>query len=97
MAFLKRLFGKRNSDDILVAFELHAVNQIRAALDAGLDPRSPVRGKPLVNWLTEMYSRGDNLPQCLRLLLDRGARRVKVSGSWTWTSARMRRSSPRMT
>jgi hypothetical protein len=73
MAFLKRLFGRRNSIDILVAFELHSVEQIRAALDAGLDPRAPVRGKSPINWLTEMYSRGDDFPKCLRLLLDRGA------------------------
>jgi hypothetical protein len=73
MPFLKKLFGRRDRDDILVAFELHSVEQIRAALDAGLDPRASIRGKSLVNWLTEMYSRGDNFPKCLRLLLDRGA------------------------
>jgi ankyrin repeat protein len=59
--------------DILVAFEVHSLENIRAALDAGLDPRAPLRGKPLVHWLTEMYSRGDNFSKCLRLLLDRGA------------------------
>jgi hypothetical protein len=73
MAFLKRLFGRRDRDDIVVAFELHSVEQIRAALDAGLDVRAPIRGKSPVDWLTEMYSRGDNFPKCLRLLLDRGA------------------------
>jgi hypothetical protein len=61
------------SADILVALELHSVDQIRAALDAGLDPQAQVRCKSLVNWLTEMYSRGDEFPHCLRLLLDRGA------------------------
>ena len=45
--------------DLLGAFELHSVEQIRAALDAGGDPRAPLRGRSLVNWLTEMYSRGD--------------------------------------
>ncbi len=73
MTFLKRLFGRRDRNDIVVAIELHSVDQIRAALDAGLDPRAPVRGKSPVNWLTEMYSRGDDFPKCLRLLLDRGA------------------------
>jgi len=73
MAFLKRLFGKRHDDGILVAFELHSIERIRAALDAGLNPRAAYRGKSLVNWLTEMYSRGDKFSQCLRLLLDRGA------------------------
>ena len=65
--------GSRESMDIVTAFELHSVDQIRAALDEGLDPQAPVRGKSLVNWLTEMYSRGDSFPRCLRLLLDRGA------------------------
>ena len=73
MTFLNKLLGRRDSNDIVVAIELHSVDQIRAALDAGLNPRNPVRGKPLVTWLTEMYSRGDNFSKCLRLLLDRGA------------------------
>jgi len=60
-------------EELLVAFELHSVERIRAVLDAGLDPRSPVRGKSPVNWFTEMYSRSDRFPECLRLLLDRGA------------------------
>jgi ankyrin repeat protein len=59
--------------ELLVAFEVHSVERIRAVLDAGLDPRSPIRGKSPVNWLTEMYSRSDRFPGCLRLLLDRGA------------------------
>jgi hypothetical protein len=73
MTFLKKLLGGRDSNDILVAFELHSVEQIGAALDKGLDPRAPIQGKSPVNWLTEMYSRGDDFPACLRLLLDRGA------------------------
>src|SRR5579862_7257429 len=60
-------------DELLIAFELHSVERIRAVLDAGLDPRSPVRGKSPVNSLVEMYSRSDRFPECLRLLLDRGA------------------------
>jgi hypothetical protein len=58
---------------ILGAIEEHSVDQLRAALDAGLDARAEVKGKPLVHWLTEMYSRGDGFSTCLRLLLDRGA------------------------
>lgn len=60
-------------DDIVTAFELHSTEQVRAALDGGLDPRAQVRGKSLVNWLTEMYSRGPGFAQCLRVLIDRGA------------------------
>lgn len=47
MAFFDRLFGTRGDDDILVAIELHSVEQIRAVLDGGLNPRSAIRGKSL--------------------------------------------------
>ena len=60
-------------EELLIAFELHSVEPIRAVLDAGLNPRSPIRGKSPVNWLTEMYSRSDRFPDCFRLMLDRGA------------------------
>jgi ankyrin repeat protein len=73
MAFLNGLLGSGDGDGILVAIELHSVEQMRAALDAGLNARADIRGKSLVNWLTEMYSRGDDFPRCLGLLLERGA------------------------
>lgn len=57
---------------LLGAFETHSVREIRDLLDAGLDVRSPIEGKSPVNWLTEMYTRSDRFPECLRLLLDRG-------------------------
>lgn len=59
--------------ELLVAFELHSVKGIRAILDAGFDIRAPIKGKSVVNSLTEMYSRSDKFPDCLRLLLERGA------------------------
>lgn len=59
-------------EELLIAFELHSVERIQATLDAGLDPRAPIRGKSPVSWLTEMYSRSDRFPECLRLLLERG-------------------------
>lgn len=58
--------------EFLVAIELHSVERIRGVLDGGLDPRAPVRGKFPITWLTEMYTRSDRFPACLRLLLDRG-------------------------
>lgn len=60
-------------NDLLIAFESHSAERIRAVLNAGLDPRLPIRGKAPVNWLTEMYTRSDRFPECLQLLLDRGA------------------------
>ena len=59
--------------DLLCAFETHAVDEIRAILDGGFDARSSLKGKPLTAHLTEMYSRSDAFPACLRLLLERGA------------------------
>ena len=61
------------NEELLVAFELHSVERIGAALDAGVDVRAPVRGKIPVNWLIEMYTRSDRFPDCLQLLLARGA------------------------
>ena len=59
--------------DLLVAFETHNVSEIRRILDAGVDARSAIKGRSLVNNLTVMYARSDEFPACLRLLLDRGA------------------------
>src|SRR5688572_17707710 len=59
--------------ELLGAFETHSVDEIRKLLDAGLDLHAPIKGKSIVNSLTEMYSRSDAFPDCLRLLLDRGA------------------------
>ncbi len=61
------------ADDLIGAFELHSVDQIRAILDSGFDVRAPIKGKSPVNWLLEMYTRSTAFPECLRLLLDRGA------------------------
>src|SRR4026207_1798576 len=60
-----------DTDDLVIAFELHAFDQIRAILDRGLDPRAPIRGKAPVNCLLEMYSRSAAFPACLPLMLDR--------------------------
>jgi hypothetical protein len=59
--------------DLLGAFEGHSVKEIRAILKAGFDVRSRIKGKSVVNSLIEMYYRSDDFPDCLRLLLDRGA------------------------
>jgi ankyrin repeat protein len=60
-------------DDLLVAFESHSVERIRAILDGGFDARIPVSGKTPITFLIEMYFRSDRFPECLRLLLERGA------------------------
>ena len=60
-------------DALLAAFDGHDVEGVRAALDEGADPCSPIRGKPPVDWLLEEYTRSDRLADCLRLLFERGA------------------------
>lgn len=60
-------------DGLLAAFEDHSVERIRAILDGGFDPTSPVDGKAPITYLIEMYRRSDRFPECLRLLLERGA------------------------
>jgi len=62
-----------NVDDLIGAFELHSVDEIRSVLDSGLDVRAPIRGKSPITWLTEMYTRSGAFPDCVRLMLDRGA------------------------
>ena len=62
-----------NAEDLIGAFELHSVDEIRAILEAGVDVRAPIRGKLPIVWLTEMYTRSRAFPDCLRLMLDRGA------------------------
>ena len=59
--------------DLLCAFETHAVDEIRAILDGGFDVRSLIKGRPAIAHLIEMYARSDAFPDCMRLLLDRGA------------------------
>src|SRR5262245_5353890 len=58
---------------LLDAFDGHDVDEVRAALDDGADPCSPICGKLPVECLTEAYTRSDRFPTCLRLLLDGGA------------------------
>ncbi len=59
--------------ELLGAFEVHSVEEIRAILDSGFDVRAPVKGKSAINSLIEMYTRSVRFPDCLRLLLERGA------------------------
>jgi hypothetical protein len=61
------------NEELLSAFDGHDAEGVRAALDAGADACSPIRGKLPVNWLLEEYTRSDRLGECLRLLFQRGA------------------------
>lgn len=59
--------------NLLGAIEGHSVDEIRQILDEGFDVRTLIKGKSVVAHLTEMYTRSDHFPDCLRLLLERGA------------------------
>lgn len=61
------------NSDLLRAFDGHDVGGVRSALELGADACSPMNGKLPVCWLLEEYTRSDRLPECLRLLFDRGA------------------------
>jgi len=56
------------------AVALNEVEGREALLGEGLDPRAPIRGKPPLDWLTEMYTRSPRFPRCVAALLDGGAR-----------------------
>jgi len=60
------------NEDLLDAFDGHAVEDVRVALAAGADPRQPIQGKLATDWLLEQYTRSDSLQACLRLLVDHG-------------------------
>lgn len=61
------------TDDLLGWFETHSVEGIRAALEDGADPNTPIRGKKPIWWLIEMYTRSRRFVECLRVMLDAGA------------------------
>ncbi len=59
--------------ELLSAFDGHDADGVRAALSAGADVRSNIRGKLATDLLLEEYTRSDRLAECLQLLLDNGA------------------------
>ncbi|MFN0279522.1 MAG: ankyrin repeat domain-containing protein [Pyrinomonadaceae bacterium] len=61
------------SEALLAAFDGHHVEGIAAALSSGADPTQAVRGKLPIVWLLAEYHRTDRLPECLRLLIHKGA------------------------
>lgn len=56
----------------LDALETHDVSEIQRVFDRGMPPDHVCRGRSLLSWLTEMYTRSPRFSDCARLLLDRG-------------------------
>lgn len=57
---------------IITAFELHSVEEINYCFDHGIDPNQQVNGKPLMDELITMYTRGPRFKQCIKAFVDRG-------------------------
>jgi len=61
-----------NVAEILIAFELHSVEGIKAGFAKGVDPNMEYEGKPLVYALINMYARGPFFRSCLKEFVDHG-------------------------
>jgi len=61
-------------DDFLHGVEVHAPGRIAAALAGGLDPNVAFAGFTPLQWQIRMYTRSPRFPECVRVLLEAGAR-----------------------
>jgi hypothetical protein len=59
---------------LLLGFETHSTEKIQAALAAGADVNGLVDGKTPLTWLVEMYLRSPKFADCVRCLIQAGAR-----------------------
>jgi hypothetical protein len=57
---------------IITDFELHSVSGIRECFENGVHPNDTIQGKPLINELINMYSRGPSFKECVRVFVDYG-------------------------
>lgn len=60
---------------LLLGFETHSTEKIQEALAAGIDANGPLDdGKTPLTWLVEMYLRSPKFSDCVRCLMQAGAR-----------------------
>lgn len=57
---------------IIIAFEIHSVEQIKECFENGIHPNQIHNGKPLVYELINMYLRGPLFKDCVRVFVDYG-------------------------
>ena len=57
---------------IITAFELHSVEDIKECFENGINPNDIFDGKPLINGLINMYSRGPLFKSCIRVFTEYG-------------------------
>ena len=58
--------------NIFIAFELHDTAAVNACFAAGVDPNAMVDGRPLIEGLINMYSRGPLFKKCVQAFVDHG-------------------------
>lgn len=58
--------------EILIDFELHSVESIRAKFIQGLNPNESWKGRPLFWELVDMYTRGPRFKECVRVFVENG-------------------------
>lgn len=59
-------------DDLLLAFEVHSPDDIRAALAASASPTAPINGLTPVECLIQSYMRSARFAECVKALTDAG-------------------------
>jgi hypothetical protein len=57
---------------IIRDFETHSVEGIRECFENGVDPNQLYKGKPLIYELINMYLRGPNFKNCIKVFVDFG-------------------------
>jgi len=63
-------------ETLFLGFESHSTEKIQEALASGIDVNSPIDGRTPLAWLMEMYSRSPKFSDCVRCLIQAGARCV---------------------
>lgn len=57
---------------IITAFELHDTTEIALCFKHGIDPNQLYRGRPLIDELINMYTRGPAFKNCVRVFVEHG-------------------------
>jgi ankyrin repeat protein len=65
---------KNPQKTLLFGFETHSIEKIQEALDGGIDVNGLLEGKTPLTWLVEMYLRSPKFSDCVRCLVQAGAR-----------------------
>src|SRR5215468_7018493 len=65
-------------ETLFLGFESHSTEKIQEALASGIDVNSPIDGRTPLAWLIEMYARSPKFSDCVRCLIQAGARCVDI-------------------